>query len=99
MRRSESSSMPNRTFGTRQQPPTASVPTNTRPDKYSRVDFLRGLIAALCRQYDDAAPSEHASLAMRIRVCQDQLAEAKRLSGARKHRSDEMGWVDIWRPN
>jgi hypothetical protein len=36
---------------------------------------------------------------MRIRVCQDQLAEAKRLSGARKHRSDEMSWVDIWRPN
>jgi hypothetical protein len=42
--------------------------------------------------------AERDSLEMRIRLLQDQLAELKRLSGARSHKSDDLAWVDIWRP-
>jgi hypothetical protein len=90
--------MPKKTFGSRSRPPAGSSSSNDGNDKYSKVDFLRGVIAASIQQYDTVAPAERDSLAMRIRVLQDQLAELKRLSSSRTHRSDDLAWVDIWRP-
>ncbi|PPD09260.1 MAG: hypothetical protein CTY28_00065 [Hyphomicrobium sp.] len=62
------------------------------------MDFTRGVIAALIQTYETVPVAERDSLEMRIRLLQDQLAELKRLSGARSHKSDDLAWVDIWRP-
>jgi hypothetical protein len=76
-------------------PATAGDGSN---NKYSKVDFTRGVIAALIQTYETVPVAERDSLEMRIRLLQDQLAELKRLSGARSHKSDDLAWVDIWRP-
>ncbi len=60
---------------------------------------MRGLIAALIQTYDKVPVAERDSMEMRIRLLQDQLAELKRLSGAKSHKSDDLAWVDIWRPH
>ena len=90
--------MKKKTFGSRSKAPFSGKETSDTSDKYSKVDFLRGVIAAAIQQFDSLDQSERDNAAMRIRVLQDQLAELKRLSGARKHRSDALNWVDIWRP-
>ena len=90
--------MPKKTFGSRSRTPSSSNAGDGSNNKYSRVDFTRGLIAALIETYDTVPVAERDSMEMRIRLLQDQLAELKRLSGARSHRSDDLAWVDIWRP-
>lgn len=90
--------MPKKTFGSRQRPPSQKQGGEDGADKYSKIDFIRGVLAATIQQFDQVSPAEKDNLAMRIRVLQDQLAELKRLSGARSHRSDDLAWVDIWRP-
>ena len=90
--------MPKKTFGNRKSGATSSPPGDGGSDKYSKVDFTRGVIAAMIKQHDQVPAAEKESLEMRIRLLQDQVAELKRLSVARTHRSDDLAWVDIWRP-
>ena len=90
--------MSKKTFGSRSRPPSSSTPADGSDGKYSKVDFTRGVIAAAIQTFDKVPAAEKDSMAMRIRILQDQLAELKRLSGARSHRSDDLAWVDIWRP-
>ena len=91
--------MAKKTFGSRTRPPSSPSAEDGGHEKYSKVDFTRGVIAALIVQFDRVPAAEKDSAAMRIRLLQDQLAELKRLSGARSHRSDDLAWVDIWRPH
>jgi hypothetical protein len=91
--------MSKKTFGSRSRPPSFSTAGGgSSNNKYSRVDFMRGLLAAIIKQYGMGPVAEKDSMEMRIRLLQDQLAELKRLSSARSHRSDDLAWVDIWRP-
>lgn len=91
--------MAKKTFGSRSRPPSSSTAGDGSNNKYSKVDFTRGVIAALIQTYATVSAAERDGLEMRIRLLQDQLAEAKRLSGARSHKSDDLAWVDIWRPH
>ncbi len=91
--------MPKKTFGSRSRTPTSTTAGDGSNYKYSRVDFTRGVIAAMIQTYDTVPVAERESMEMRIRLLQDQLAELKRLSGARSHKSEDLAWVDIWRPH
>jgi len=89
--------MSKKTFGSRSRTPSSSTAGDGSNNKYSKVDFTRGVIVALIQTYETVPVAERDSLEMRIRLLQDQLAELKRLSGARSHKSDDLAWVDIWR--
>lgn len=89
--------MPNTPFGSRRHPPRQGA--EPAVDKYSKVDFVRGVIAATIHQFGTVPEAERDSLAMRIRILQDQLAALKRGTAVQNHKSQDLAWVDIWRPD
>jgi hypothetical protein len=92
-------SMRKTTFGRRQGSKGPQDPNDPRPHaKYTKIDFVRGVIAATVHHYQNAPTSEKDGLAMRIRVLQDQIASLKRLT-ATLPQPTPLDWVDSWRPD
>jgi hypothetical protein len=86
-------------FGSRTGPPRDSQSQPAEIERTTKVDFVRGVVAATIHQYNAAPASERDNLAMRVRILQDQLAALRHRNPLQSHRSVDLNWVDNWRPD
>jgi hypothetical protein len=86
-------------FGSRTGPPRENQSQKAEIERYTKLDFVRGVVAATIHHYNAAPATERDNLAMRVRILQDQLASLRHRYPLHSNLSADLSWVDSWRPD
>jgi hypothetical protein len=64
----------------------------------SRIDFIRGVLAALIREYHSLPAQEKDSCFIKICTVQDQILSFRHRHPSAGARTSALSWVDGWKP-